>query len=77
MISCCRIKGITGQFANALRATGRRSRVSISFRDYDLLLNFHPAAVRASTNFALRPNFGSPEGRFFRLSHDGGLDAPA
>jgi hypothetical protein len=26
----------------------------------DLPLNFHPAAIRASVGFAVRPNFGSP-----------------
>jgi hypothetical protein len=42
----------------------------------DLPLNFHPAAARASASFALRPIFGSPEARFFRLAHGGGLAAP-
>ena len=43
----------------------------------DLPLNFHPAAIRASAGFALRPNFGPPAGRVFRLCHDGGLAAPS
>ena len=43
----------------------------------DLPLNFHPAAIRASANVAVRPNFGSPPGRVFRLSRYGGLAAPS
>ena len=48
--------------------------------------NMLAAVDRTSTNLsiaaslfaviALRPNFGSPEGRFFRLVHVGGLAAP-
>ena len=30
----------------------------------------------STTRAAVRPNFGSPEGRFFRLAHAGGLVAP-
>ena len=47
-----------------------------SAQESDLPLNFHPAAIRASAVVALRSNFGSPEVRFFRLAHGGGLIAP-
>ena len=38
--------------------------------------NSRPIRGRVPSNGALRPNFGPPEVRFFRLSHDGGLVAP-
>jgi hypothetical protein len=36
----------------------------------------HPLISRVCCSFALSPVFGSPEGRVFRLSHDGWLAAP-
>jgi predicted DNA-binding transcriptional regulator AlpA len=36
----------------------------------------HLGGKQAIVRAALRPNIGSPEGRFFRLAHDGGLVAP-
>jgi adenylate cyclase len=46
-----------------------------------LLREYHAAIGKIIVKYsgtldALRPNFGSPEGRFFRLPHDGGLAAP-
>jgi hypothetical protein len=42
----------------------------------DLPLSFHPSAVRVLAVVAVRPNFGSPAGGVFRLSHGDGLAAP-
>ncbi len=38
---------------------------------------FGSARAQTPIESAVRPNFGPPEGRFFRLCHDGGLVAPA
>jgi hypothetical protein len=54
------------RMAAALEREGLRE-----FRHSDLPLNFHPAAIIAAIIseplFALRPNFGSPEGNFSGL----------
>jgi hypothetical protein len=43
----------------------------------DLSPNSHPVMSRVPVRFAVRPIFGSPEGRVFRLFHVGGLAAPS
>lgn len=42
----------------------------------DLLPNLPSFIRRVCSSFALRPNFGSPAVRVFRLCHDDGLVAP-
>jgi hypothetical protein len=37
----------------------------------------HPPMSRVLASFAVRPIFGSPAGRVFRLGHGGGLAAPS
>jgi hypothetical protein len=50
----------------------------VGFRpDADLLPFLGLEITRPVEIGALRPIFGSPEGRVFRLGHDGGLAAPS